>query len=443
MKKHELLQDAFGMIDDELITEARTPARTLSMKKRWRRIAMAAACLVLVVSMIPVSVLIGKRMNKTGEPFKAPLPSYEDSPYSAAQIEGMFGMYKTDGVATNAYTTFYLPNAEALKVSPLPNEDFLPIYQVRSVPKTMSRNEFETFLDQTLPRVEEVFGWNFSDYTIEERTIDYYNETRLEAKIKSEEYWIRTSQTETMSRMNISLPSHIYGMSLYGQKIQVDQTQSDEEIIESLTEIKERLCTVFGVSFQNVKINRYYSYNSEYGVSGLRVYFYNESAHPLQSDGGTVVSDYIELYFDNFSNYSGDVVSDTVLENVDITYVKYRTSAAMRYPAVATAKKVSLEQAEEWLSKGYVFGGHSCDLCMAAQDKVDFSDYDFVELNYVYFEEAVLPFYTFYKQLSPATETRHAEYGKTYVPAFEVTGMEEYFAAQQQNHKTSSPEIAA
>lgn len=243
--------------------------------------------------------------------------------------------------------------------------------------------------------------------------------------------------------MSLLPAADVHSLSLYGQKIQVDQTQSDEEIIESLAEIKQSLFKMFGVSFQDVKIGRYYSYDSEYGVGGLRVYFYNESAHLLQKDGGLIISDYIELDFDNCENYKGDVVSKTVLENVTVSYVHYRVSALERYPAVSTARKVSLEQAEEWLSRGYVFGGHSCDLCMAAQDKVDFSDYDFVELNYVYFEEAVLPFYTFYKQLNPATETRHAEYGKTYVPAFEVTGMEEYFASQQANHKTISPDIAA
>lgn len=437
MKKHELLQDAFGLIDEEFIIQARTPVRTLSMKKRWRSIAMAAACLVLVVAMIPVSVFMYQQKKHDNDEDlinTAMLANYDDNPYSAAQIAGLFGQNKTDGVATNAYTTFYLPNAEALQIQPLPNEDSLLIYQANSLKMPPNEEEFESFLDKILPRAEKALGGDFSEYTVE-KDEGLYGEKSLEARIDREDYYLTARQTEQANIVSLLPDLDVQSLSLYGRKIQADQTQSDEEIIESLAEIKESLFKMFGISFQNVKIVRYYSYDSEYGVQGLRVYFYNESAHLLQKDGGSVISDYIELDFDNFENYKGDAVSKTVLENVAITYVKYRTPATKRYSAAATAKKVSLEQAEEWLSKGYVFGGHSCDLCMAAQDKVDFSDYDFVELNYVYFEEVVLPFYTFYKQLRPATETRHAEYGKTYVLAFEVTGMEEYFASQQAKHK--------
>lgn len=55
--------------------------------------------------------------------------------------------------------------------------------------------------------------------------------------------------------------------------------------------------------------------------------------------------------------------------------------------------------AEEMLSGCNVFGGHSCRLCMAQQERISFSDYGGVSLEYVHKETSLIfvPFYVFRK----------------------------------------------
>ena len=108
------------------------------------------------------------------------------------------------------------------------------------------------------------------------------------------------------------------------------------------------------------------------------------------------------------------------------------------YTHFADAKRISLEEAENLLYKGYVFGGHSCPLCMAAQEEVDFEGYDFVDITYISGGKnqkvVEIPFYTFYKKIGTA-KNGNIIYAKTYVPAIKVSGYEEYFKNQIKYHR--------
>ena len=108
------------------------------------------------------------------------------------------------------------------------------------------------------------------------------------------------------------------------------------------------------------------------------------------------------------------------------------------YDVTAKSKMLTLEEAEKLLEKGYVFGGHSCPLCMAAQPEVDFSDYTFVDVEYVSDENGkiCIPFYAFYKRIGE-NEYGIDTYAKTYVPAVQVSGYEEYFESQKDNHRNN------
>ena len=98
---------------------------------------------------------------------------------------------------------------------------------------------------------------------------------------------------------------------------------------------------------------------------------------------------------------------------------------------------ISLEEAEVMLEKGYVFGGHYCPLCMQEQETVDFSDYDHVGIEYVQkatyegYTNEYYPFYAFYKEIEDG------RFARTYVPAFRVSGLEEYFESQESKHNSS------
>ena len=100
---------------------------------------------------------------------------------------------------------------------------------------------------------------------------------------------------------------------------------------------------------------------------------------------------------------------------------------------------ITLDQAEELLYKGYVFGGHSCELCMLMQEKVSFEGYDYVDVEYQYDNEehptVAIPFYAFYKNIGTA-QNGNTIYAKTLVCAIELSGYNEYFESQIEKHSS-------
>jgi hypothetical protein len=66
---------------------------------------------------------------------------------------------------------------------------------------------------------------------------------------------------------------------------------------------------------------------------------------------------------------------------------------------------------------------------------VDFSEYTCVDIEYLSDKRLNLyiPFYAFYKYIGE-TAAGTGIYAKTYVPAVEIEGLEEYFKLQESNH---------
>ncbi len=219
---------------------------------------------------------------------------------------------------------------------------------------------------------------------------------------------------------------------LNGKLLSIDQRQSEEEIIESLVWVRDILFDVFGRSFDSVEVVFDYGRTHEYGAENIDVYYYDKT-------DDIRIGDYIYLNFDNYANSSSETESADIITNCSIKYYSYRKPMSEAFSVEAKCKLISLEEAEELLENGYVFGGHSCSLCMAAQEKVSFAEYDYVSFEYVsdyygYGEPArAIPFYAFYKKIGKA-DNGNIIYAKTYVCAVEVSGLEEYFKAQESNH---------
>ena len=84
---------------------------------------------------------------------------------------------------------------------------------------------------------------------------------------------------------------------------------------------------------------------------------------------------------------------------------------------------------------GYCFGAHTCPKCMQNNTPVDFSEYDYVGLEYLFGIDPletgdpmpVLPFYVFYKEMEGEVYNGGQLYAKTWVPMIELSGMKEYF----------------
>jgi hypothetical protein len=220
-----------------------------------------------------------------------------------------------------------------------------------------------------------------------------------------------------------------------GKVLSAGNAQTDDEIMESVSQVIPYLEQIFDLELSAYQIKRYYS---SYGtdLNSLNIWLYtkdqviDETLEQYDTDPlRCCTGDMICLEFGNFGNDKGDtVVCDQI---------RYYQSSQKLYKAYAQCRMISLKEAEVLLANGYVFADHVCPLCMAQQDKVDFSDYDRVSMEYVFGVDKGsygIPFYTFYKKLTQR-EDGSVVYGKTMVPAIEVSGLKEYFEDQKKYHR--------
>ena len=419
---------AMGNIDPSFIERAapgeKIPKRKTNAFVRWGSLA---ACVVLIVcACIPILRWIVLPVP----------PVYENANYSAFEIGEFFGQMKNG--ATTSYTKVYAPSKDLIdNIVPVPNDDFLPIYESSKPKQELDIAEFCELTDGMLKRLAMEIGKESPTYEARE------NRDSISASTKMAEYFISFEQRDYYNNVfiynNTDDPAEKVGIG--GIDVVIDQRQIDEEIIASLECVKEKVFKIFGVEFSDVKIDR--DYNNSYkdrGVSGITVYYYNASDHPLNSMMPEPITDNIKISFNNRHDHDGAVVSDSLLTRASISYFKLRGNDASLYPCVGEEKMISLKDAEALLYNGYVFGGHSCRICMAAQDKVSFKGYDRVGIRYIFKYDINgnptlgIPFYEFYKKIGTA-ENGNEIYAKTYVPAIEVSGYDEYFESQKQNHK--------
>ena len=440
MKKKEW-NEGLDHIDPDLVEKYVEEKDRLRQKKKkprriWLRLGAIAACFVLIVTAVIVVPML--RENNLPD-----IPTWDTAHYSADEIANLFGGMNYDGVATNAYTKIYVPNSKYLYINDVTNDDYLNIYQHVDTNNELSEVEFQSFIDGILPKLTESLGISVPQYDIEKK---YYSagDGHLSARPDTDSYYMSFSQYDESNSVGFSKLKDDRQIVIEGETIQIDQRLSDEEILESIQSIKNKLFSIFNVSFSDAKIIRRFGWYSEHGAEHVDIYFYDESAHYLNSLRDRPVSDYIYISFDNFENYSGDIVSDGVLKVSDVYYSKNRINVNKTYTVVASVKKISLREAEALLYNGYVFGGHSCPLCMKAQDKVSFEGYDFVDMEYVFGYDKTgkltegIPFYAFYKDIGES-ENGNTIYAKTYVPAIQVSGYEEYFESQKDHHKNGWP----
>lgn len=438
--KDSALLTAMTYLNDEYIAEA-APTAATPMKRIRRRLAMkwtSVAAGFCAAFLLAWHVVIPYIRYLT----LPDVPTYDDALYSAGEIASLFGVYDNSGVGTTSYTKVYAPSAEYLGISEIPTDEYIAIYELKEVTTGLNETEFTAFADECLTSVSAAVNISKPAYEVKREEATSYSEARLRAAFgnaQETDYRFSVGQEELGNYFTFRSASSLGKIALNGVPVEVDQTQSDDEIMASLGEVRAQLFSVFDVAFEDVKIVREYNEYSEYGVGHLSIYFYNAADHPLNEYMRLPLSDYICLDFDNFENYSGDVVSKTVLSNVSIKYRQYRTDDV--YTVSKRVRMISLEEAERLLYKGYVFGGHSCPICMSQQSEVDFEGYDLVGLTYVFgydsntgSENEGIPFYTFYKKIG-TSRNGNQTYAMTYVPAVEVSGYEAYFESQRESHR--------
>ena len=431
----EVSVDTLSSIKDKVYVKTNLKKERKPNKNVWLRFEAIAACFVLVLS----AVIAVPMLQKANLP---DVPTWDTAQYSAEDIAKLFDSMKYDGVATNAYTKIYVPDSKYLYIGNMTDDEYLKLYQHTQTDKELNEVELKAFIDAFLPKLAESLDAPIPQYSIKEN--NYSTGNRLSASVDIGSYYLSASQNPQKNSLGLSKLEGNRQIVIDGETIQIDQRLSDEEILDSILSIKNKLFEIFGISFSNAKVVRNFGSYTKHGVEGVDIYFYNESAHELNSSQPRPVTDYIYIRFDNFSNYSGDIVSDSILTVSSVYYFKNRSNIGdIQYDAVASARRISVSEAEALLYNGYVFGGHSCPLCMLAQDKIDFEGYDFVDIEYVFeysnkneTPSIGIPFYAFYKNIG-TSENGNTIYAKTYVPAIEVGGYKEYFESQKNNHRNN------
>lgn len=440
MKKIEW-NEGLNHLDPDLIEKHIEQKERLRQKNKkpksvWLRFGAIAACFLLIVS----AVIAVPMLQKANLP---DVPTWDTAQYSAEDIAKLFDSMKLDGVATNAYTKIYVPDSKYLYIGNMPDDEYLKLYQHTQTDKELNEVELKAFIDAFLPKLAESLDAPIPQYSIKEINYGTGNNT-LSASVDIGSYYLSASQNPQRNSVGLSKLEGNRQLVIDGETIQIDQRLSDEEILDSIHSIKNKLFKIFGVSFSNAKVIRSFGSYTEHGEQHVYIYFYDESAHELNSSQPRPITDYIYISFDNISNYSGDIVSDSILTVSSVHYSKNRNDIGdIQYDVIANAKKISISEAEALLYNGYVFGGHSCPLCMLAQDKIDFEGYDFVDIEYVFeysnkneTPSIGIPFYAFYKNIG-TSENGNTIYAKTYVPAIEVSGYKEYFESQKDNHRSN------
>ena len=433
--------EGLNRLDPDLVEKHIEQKEKLRQKKQknkavWLRFGAIAACFVLVLS----AVIAVPMLQKANLP---DVPTWDTAQYSAEDIAKLFDSMKLDGVATNAYTKIYVPDSKYLYIGNMTDDEYLKLYQRTQKYKELNEVELKTFIDAFLPKLAESLDSPIPQYSIKENNYSTGDNT-LSASVDIASHYLSASQNPQKNSLGLIKLEGNRQIVIDGETIQIDQRLSDEEILDSILSIKNKLFGIFGISFSNAKVVRNFGSYTKHGVEHVDIYFYDESAHELNSSQPRPVTDYIYISFDNFSNYSGDIVSDSILTVSSVYYFKNRSDIGdTQYDVVANAKRISISEAEALLYNGYVFGGHSCPLCMLAQDKIDFEGYDFVDIEYV-FEYSNknetptigIPFYAFYKNIG-TSENGNTIYAKTYVPAIEVSGYKEYFESQKDKHRSN------
>lgn len=481
---NDIFENAFGAIDDELIAEAKSPAIRIAARRKKIIISSVAACIAAVLVTIP-SIKVISDLNDNGfttsddtEVIYEEEIIYEQSPEQTqsqpqnnsqqennSSDNNSVTSSTTSGVShslglsnegltvtvndlgfinngtngsTTSYEKIYTPDIKYLYINPIPTDKYVTIYQ-GYYQKEIDQNEAQSLADKYFPKIinalhipTPLYETEIDDGEIPGITI----RSTAERYDFTEYYGMGFRITNMQNRNIISFSCGENPLTINDKTFSINRSQSDTDILNSISDLKQELFNIFDVSFDSTKVIRRYNNYSSSGPTSLTVYLYNSSAHPLNKlQGEEPYTDYIFIKFDNYEKESTDI---SYAQN--IWYWSFRTENKSHSKPIAKKELLSLEKAEEYLNKGYVLSMGGCAQCQAEQTPIDFANYNYVSFEYDGgFNVGVLaiPYYAFYKNIGTA-QNGNMIFAKTYVPAIEVEGYEEYFINKHNNHNNSN-----
>ena len=456
---------------DKFITERDKARRKNKIRRMWLRIGAMAACLAVIISavitapmlagggtgVVPPIVTLPNGDNTTvvtppiddGDTGVVPpivtlpdddnttvvTPPIGDGPFlSADQIAAIFG---AGTWGTNQYEEVYAGLPQYLYISPIQSAERLPVFSANRL--TASESGLRSFIEKYIDGASELFGVDFDGYKIEQSE-NIHGETVYSGETvpdNEQKNGIRFIYYNSNSLLLYYSSISNKRMKLDKEFVSVLESDTDEQIKEKLSGAVSLLCATFDKEYTDMKIIREYTYDQ---LMCIRVYLYTpeKTVLPEYFSNNPKASSYImlSLYTDlgGGNAYHWDGSKDEAFL-CGVNYYEAEIPWDEYYTVSSNEKMLTLAEAEELLNKGYVFGNGPCPQCTALQPEVDFSDYNYVDMEYLSDrkEEICVPFYAFYKYIG---ETKYGipTYAKTYVPAVEVSGLEEYFQLQHSKH---------
>lgn len=485
MNDNNLFQNAFDAIDDELIAEAKSPAIYIATRRKKIAISSIAACVAAVLVAIPSTKVISdlndnkftesddteiiteiingessteqtqseptKNEQHKNEPqstssntnssdkslgtsgttgSSGPISAGTDSDEITITVDDLYFLNSnapdSDG-STISYERVFSPNEKYLYINPIPNEKYITIYK-GYYEKQISQQEALSLVDEFFPKIAKLLNTDTPDHIVH----SYSSHINIEDKFANNDYYgISMGVTNALNRNTVNFSNFKNPLTLDNETFYIQKKQSDAEIINSLSNLKIKLFDLFKVSFDDVKVVRHF----DNVYDDYIVYLYNAEKHPLnklQGDGPH--TDYISIAFNDYENESNDLYYAS-----NIWYWSFRTKNGSYSKPIAQKNLLPLKKAKEYLSKGYVLAYRGCSVCQDKQSPVDFTNYDYVSFEYkggINVGDLTLPYYAFYKNLGTA-ENGNIIYAKTYVPAVEVEGYEEYFINKHNSHNNT------
>lgn len=483
--KKQILNDALNEIKEEYIFDAKFGADIKIIKFNRKKIITAVACFVLVLLMVPAVIFgnkyfdfwptdisssdaqssstefehltesiessndqessitdendtssktIGSKDKNNNKGNKKPLKPYNlfSSGYiSASELAGFFAGREDN--STTAYDIVYYPSKSDINPPKIPTSPTVTLYKT-PIGLESDVSQFSSFIDRYINKAGLIFCQSLTKPEIENGPTYLLSATNNLTNNRSVEF----NQTEfynILSFTNYNVDNSGKNNFVFqGITICVDQRQSDQEIIKSLTPLRNKMSEFFGCNFTKTFVTRDYSgLYEETLVDSIRIEFKTDDSEGIEQK--------IHLYFDNFQNHKDDIVTQDIIYDVKhVSFYEERAVGILDNVKLATVRRISLTEAETLLKMGYTFGGHSCYYCQSLQDPITFDTYDYVGFvyltsNYIFEDGSShnFPFYVFYKYIKTEKNGKLC-YAKTYVPAFEVSGIEEYFLNKHSKH---------
>lgn len=416
-KQAKKLFDSMNHLNDELIEDAQiTPA--LRKRPSWRRWCSAAACLCLAAGIVFAA------LRGTGNP----VLRAEDIWRGSMMLGG------SDTSSTMDYTLRRFDTGEAILTSPVRDErdvEALSVY--RSMEPKNSNDNYRLLLDwaeDLTQRAKEELNIELASgqvflyqdpYDSSNPETNEFSAYSLEMELTYQDaaLTLRCASDGSLTYYWLSDMEQLYAAACGPFSLPGDAT--DQQLLSAAEEIAAFVSALTG---------------RNYTTAGTQVYRYENQPEKVSLHLRRTGLPGTQLSREMMADY-GDL--SIGMEIVDSQYrIRNLSILEEHYEYIGDYELISLAEAEEYVRKGYTFGGIYCPLCRAQSDlpALDFTDYDYVQVEYYCLGYAV-PHYAFYKHIGQTERDgeTYEQYGVVYVPAVKVSGMEQYLNQRAKEHK--------